>query len=257
MRVSKHLLALSAVALLGACTNTGQGFKGDLKDFAHWVNGKPSHMEKKLGKIPTGYAGQNKRVLKPQAEPTMVAAADTGPAQQWNDLGAYDSGMPPVGEDYNQSVTVYPVDGQPRYMNDGAYYEDQPMYDAQGSLVQQVYFKHGSSKLSKSDRESLKSFGRSLNNDGSVGLTVVGHASQRVSGVSDPSRKSAINFEMAQKRANAVTMTLKDAGVNPGWVETVSRGDQEPNANPGSMGQEAADRRAEVYLHEQVIAPAY
>lgn len=254
MHISKHLLTLSAVMLLGACTNTGQGVKGDLKDFAHWVNGKPSHMEKSFGKVPTGYAGQNRRVLKPQAEAPMVAAA---PVQQWNDLGAYDSGMPPVGEDYNQSVTVYPVDGQPQYMDDGAYYQEQPVYDGQGSLVQQVYFKHGSSKLSKSDKESLKSFGKSLQNDGSVGLTVVGHASHRVNGVSDPMRKKEINFEMAQKRASAVTKTLQDAGVNPGWVETVSRGDEEPNANPGSMGQEAADRRAEVYLHEQTAAPAY
>ena len=190
-------------------------------------------------------------MLKPKPQ---VAEA---PAQQWNDLGAYDNGMPPLGEEYNQNVTVYPVDGQPQYMDDGAYYQEQPVYDSQGQLVQQVYFKHGSSNLSKSDKDSLKSFGKTLQNDGSVGLTVVGHASQRVNGVSDPSRKHDINYKMAQKRANAVTKTLKEAGVNPGLIQTVSKGDAEANPYPGSMGQEAADRRAEVYLHEQAVAPAY
>ena len=79
-------------------------------------------------------------------------------------------------------------------------------------------------------------------------VTVVGHASRRVDGVTDPVRRKMINFQMAQKRADAVVRELKKAGANPSWVQAVSQGDDTPNPDPGAMSQEDADRRAEVYV---------
>jgi outer membrane protein OmpA-like peptidoglycan-associated protein len=57
-----------------------------------------------------------------------------------------------------------------------------------------------------------------------------------------------INFKMAQKRANAVTSELIRAGVTPDWVVASSAGDEQPNPHRHGKTQEAADRRAEVYL---------
>lgn len=240
MRITKMVFSLAALLFLGACGQTGQGVKADIKDWGHWMSSRPSHMEKKMGKFPTGYAGHNPRgvVLKPPATQALA----------WNEVAAYDAVPPMVaGQEYNEDVTVYPVEGGPVYYADAGYPPPVTYYDY-GQLVQQLFFAHGSASINSADRSGLVSFGSSLQGAEGVSLTVVSHASKRVNGVSDPVRKKEINFEMAQKRANAVTMALKNAGVNPAWIEAISKGDEEPNPNPGGMSQEDADRRAEVFM---------
>lgn len=271
MRIRGFLISILMASCLSACTSTPDG--RPTLDIDNWFRGEPSAMEKNVGRLPTGYAGQNRHnVLKPPRR--VVTEVTTTQAPSWSEIQNYDEqGMPydfapidgsahvavvpppPQGIPYNKDVSVFPVDGMPAgqgYSYTSAPYPvagDPARYDFYGQLVQQLYFAHGSSSLGNADRQKLRQLGdgvKRMAND--VSLTVVGHASKRVDGVSDPIRKKMINFEMAQKRAEAVTRELKKSGVNPAWVRTVSKGDDEPNAFAGGKPQEEADRRAEVYM---------
>lgn len=154
--------------------------------------------------------------------------------------------------EYNEDVSIFPVDG------DAAPY---PARNAEGvvmisgnavsgRLAQQVFFDYGSAKVAAVDRRSIRKLAKSIGDiTGRYRVNVVGHASKRVDHVADPVRRKVINFEMAQKRANAVTHELNDAGVIPDWVTSSSRGDEVPNPKRGNRTQEAADRRVDIYVN--------
>ena len=226
MRITKLVVTLSALLIMAGCTNTYRGAVYNVRDNFHWLKGEPSDMEKKWGPVPTGYAGQNPHppILKPKPRDLV-----------WNEVGTYDSAPPPIGSEQG-NVTVYPVDGDSGYPQETVYVD-------YGQLIQQLYFEHGSSLIGSADKSALVAFGKSIkNSQNNVALTVVGHASMRVDGVQDPVRRKTVNFEMAQKRANAVTMALRKAGVTPGWIEAISRGDDD------ATGNETSDRRADLYM---------
>jgi len=153
---------------------------------------------------------------------------------------------PPIVE-YNPSVAVFPVNGDMSPYTqvnavDGSYMGG-------GEMVQQVYFAHGSASISRIDHKNLHELAQSLvHNASDYKLDVVGHASKRVNGVRDPIERRMINFKIAQRRANAVANELLQAGVTPGWIVASSAGDGEPNPHRAGKSQEAADRRAEVFL---------
>lgn len=200
----------------------------------------------------------------------------------WDTLDSYDArnpqlpgtGLPPCPPDhkpsahsevrYNENVKVYPLDDldaapsdmpcetNPATAPSAAAMGGAPMAvpaGVYGEMVEQLFFDHGSSRIGKIDRKSLKELAASLaTTGGTYDLTVIGHASQRVDGVTDPLRKKMINFEMALKRATAVAAELRKAGVKHGWVKSMSKGDEAPNPAPGDKDQESADRRVEVYM---------
>lgn len=226
MRIAKLVVAFLALSFMAGCTNTYHGAKDNIRDNLHWLHNEPSHMEKNWGPAPTGYYGQHKRatLLKP--------VANTGKLV-WTEVPA------PVAV-AEGPVTVYPIDGaQPVQYADNDYNSVTVDY---GQLMQQLYFDHGSAVISRADRAQLMNWGRSVKDQQGVAITVVGHASLRVDGVTDPVRRKEINFEMAQKRANAVTSALQKSGVMRGWIEAISKGEEE------ATGNEAADRRADVFM---------
>lgn len=169
----------------------------------------------------------------------------------------------------NDSVSVYPLDGDAREVQTFAvpaysevpYEQQQPqkltladkvVAERYGDLLQRVFFAHGSDRIGKNDRSQLKTLSQGLGRtETDLSVTVVGHASKRVDGTNDPIKKKMINFEMAQKRANAVTIEMTNAGVSPGWVQTVSQGDSEPNRMAAGRSQEEADRRVEIYVDRE------
>lgn len=150
---------------------------------------------------------------------------------------------------YNPSVNVFPVDGdlapytQLESVN-GSY----GGYTGDGALAQEVFFAHGSAHIGKMDRKNLRELAGSLSNNGGYRVDIVGHASHRVNGVSDPVEKKMINFKMGQRRAGAVADEMSQAGLSPDWIQTSSIGDEEPNRRRNGKSQEAADRRAEVFV---------
>ncbi len=156
---------------------------------------------------------------------------------------------------YNQSVNVFPVDGDAEpytQMTSGGFGNpaaNNGYATVSGAMVQQIFFAHASARVSKTDRGNLQQLAEALvHSTDSYGLSVVGHASKRVDHVRDPIERKMINFKMAQKRANTVTTELRKAGMDPRWILASSRGDEDPNVKHGNKTQEAADRRAEVFV---------
>jgi outer membrane protein OmpA-like peptidoglycan-associated protein len=262
MRFSKFAFSFMAAMVLAACTNTWDGVKKDYADTHGWAHRKSNtRLERSIGLAPTGYYGQNRRgvVLKPTGLETGGADVAMGSQLNWRQIdGYYDQtdNMAPIGSteigpeavNYGEDVTVYPVDGAPVAVASAP--ETPAFTGTYGRLVQKIYFPHGSSQIKQMDRKSLKQFAGGVGTT-DVAVTVVGHASARVDGVTDPVRRKMINFEMAQKRANAVTRELKKAGLNPGWVQAVSKGDEEPNDDTVGKDQESADRRVELFVNDR------
>lgn len=218
MRFSRFFMVLSAVLMLSAC-GTVHDDPAKHNDLSNWLNSRPSKIEEHTWKMPTGYAGQNNRLREVKSAGGSVS---TFPLE--DDMPA------PIGSEQQQVVQLSP-----------------PSAGEYGQMAGQIFFLHGSSRLTGPEKRDIASVASSVGSGAPVGITVVGHASQRVDGVTDPIRRKEINYEMAQKRAVAVTRELSKAGVNPAWIQSVSKGDDEPNASPGGRSQEAADRRVEIY----------
>ena len=239
-RFTKTVLSLSAALLLSACSGTMHGIHNDSEDIGRWTQGKPSHMERNWGSPPTGWNGQHEyrdRLLKPQPQ-GLDAKWKIEERNKWRQVDSVTTDTTTT-----DSVTVYPVDG-------GAPVDAATANTNYGQLSEQVFFKHGSAHIKNDDKQRLETFGSSLRGEPNVAVTVVGHASTRVNTTNDPVRRKEINFEMAQKRATAVTGVLKHSGIEPGMVTAVSEGDEVPNTDPGSRDQEFADRRVEVYMNK-------
>jgi len=226
MRFIRFSFSLLAVIMLTACTASAKKEDG-------WVAKTEKTIEDVTGyPIPTGYAGA-RRLLKPPVEEAEAVAEVS-----WNEIDNYN--VPPAMP--TEPMAVYPTDGMTTVV--GSNY---------GSLMQQVFFLYGSDRIAAGAQAELGNLAASLMQTqyGALSVTVVGHASEEVKGIADPVRRKAINFEMAQKRANAVMGVLTAAGLNPVWVQVVSKGDEEPNMNPGDKPQELADRRVEVFVAGQ------
>lgn len=226
MRFSRVLLSVSAAVLLSACASIHDD-PSKHSDVDNWMNGRPSRLEQKTGyRWPTGYAGQNEANLR-------ELRSDDGAVSVFPIDQAAPAPKPAVAPDMAPVTMTPPV--------------DMTTQEDYGQMMLQLFYRHGSSALTAGERKQIVNVAKNVSSAQPVALTVVGHASTRVDGVSDPVQKKMINFEMAQKRATAVTEVLTSAGVNPGWVQSVSKGDEEPNAVPGGRDQESADRRVEIF----------
>jgi len=271
MRLLKFILPVICALSLSACSGT-------------W-NGPKFTESSQLPPAPQGYTGQNKHglVLKPAAlapaapvesaalaPPPTVAAAEN--ASVWHQLPNYDTSyrtvqegmispsLAPIGSsasapqamNYNDAVKVFPLDDDGVPMTAPVYTAAaQPSVRPDGRMAEQIFFRHASARIGRGDGKKLLTLAKSVRGE-NVSVIVVGHASARVDHVTDPVRRKMINLAMAQKRANAVTRALHRDGLKPSWVQAVSRGDEEPNPlPPPGMSQEAADRRAEVYVDDK------
>lgn len=205
---------------------------------------------------------------------------------QWNEIGTYNGELPaaatyqaPVMQapayqqpalpsvSYGDSVRVFPLDAAdaaapyitPSYATTSGYQvapssgiglSSAISAQTYGQIVQRIYFGDGSTSVKLADKKLLKDLARAINRtQNDVRVTVVGHSSKPATGGDQVGKKMA-NFTIAQKRAEAVTAQLRGGGLSSGKIQTVSKGDDEPNMNSGGMRQEDADRRVEVYVSE-------
>ena len=283
MRIFNLVVVLSSVLLLAACgfknnqpelTKGGSEFtksvSKDASEFARNVSKDVSEFVTDVaGTMPSGYYGQNSEPVSKPFSVVVEEPVESVKKNVWNTIDHYNAKDPmlsaehlvamppqehpvvlspePISEPvkYDNSVVIYPVNWnkdispQPNYMDVGR------------EMVQQMFFEHGSSRISKVDSENLRGLATSLVQIAKYHqLFVIGHASTRIDNVTDPVKKKIINLEMARKRANAVRRELNKAGVKPDWILVTSSGDKEPNPNPGGKSQEAADRRVEIYMDD-------
>ena len=271
MRIFNLVVVLSSFLLLAACSfengrpelsKSGSEFK---KAFSEDVSEFVTNV---AGPLPSGYYGQNSEVVSKPLLAVVEEPAESVSKNVWNTIDHYNAKDPMLSVEhlvapsqeqpiaplqelmsepvkYDNSVVIYPINWnadtppQLKYMDVGR------------EMVQQIFFEHGSSRISKVDSESLRGLATSLVQIAKYyQLFVIGHASTRIDNVTDPIKKKTINLEMAQKRADAVKRELNKAGVKPDWILVTSSGDKEPNPDPGSRSQEAADRRVEVYMDD-------
>lgn len=99
-------------------------------------------------------------------------------------------------------------------------------------------FAVNSAKLSKGDRKALEKMGRSLNADGSLSLTVAGHADVR--GPAD------YNYRLGLRRAQSVKMFLVARGVSSNRISVVSFGESAPVCSEMTEDCHAKNRRARI-----------
>lgn len=239
---------LSVLAFSG-CTNTWEGLKKDAQDTKQWAHHQPSGLEQSIGPAPTGYAGQKEASFPASAE--LTGLYEIEPAESSVDQNTAKKLAPVTYE--GGAVSVFPVDA------DSSPYEDKG-YDyvrmgqengaiSSGTMETQLFFAYGSSRIGTHERRKLHQLAAQLHEQESAyKVNIVGHASKRVDYVTDPVSKKMINFEMALKRATAVTQALRHEGIRPDLLMATSIGDTMPNPNPGLKTQEASDRRVEVYV---------
>ncbi len=232
MRVSKIILAISGVLLLGACANgSPQWMRGD-SSYPSWWRGYGSDLQGPVLK-PQGPQGKQSDDLSAKFwrrtdgyGRSPVVTTDT--QQQMQSPGAKTSTGNAV--EY-RDVTVYPVDGDAQpyddmkfdFTNKVAHMPDAgaPAPAAQASA--QAFFGLGKSVVGAHDRGALRQLVIDLQHaGGKYTLRVVGYASRDAQDT--PARVRA-NDALAQKRADAVAQVLTGAGVKASKIKTFSRGD--------------------------------
>jgi len=108
------------------------------------------------------------------------------------------------------------------------------------SLPNNILFATDSSAVSGSAQNDLFAVARSLNNNPNSTISVIGHT--------DNVGDAAYNFDLSQRRAQSVASVLISAGVNPGRIQSIGRGEDSPIASNLNEGGRAQNRRVEIVI---------
>lgn len=114
--------------------------------------------------------------------------------------------------------------------------------------IETVFFRDGSSQLSKKARARIRAAYRAHRAEGGV-LRVVGHASSRTRNL-DPMRHHLANFRISMSRANRVAHELIKMGVKADRIFTEAMSDSQPAYTEVMPAGEGANRRAEILLEK-------
>lgn len=110
-----------------------------------------------------------------------------------------------------------------------------------------IYFSHGSSNLSASDRAQISEVAALHKKRGEGSVRVVGHASSRTNNLPVNAHLLA-NFDASMDRANAVANELMRKGVAASDLVIEAVGDRAPEYYESMPAGEAGNRRAEIFL---------
>ena len=108
------------------------------------------------------------------------------------------------------------------------------------SLPNNILFATDSATVSGSAQSDLFAVARSLNNNPGTTVSVVGHT--------DNTGDASYNFDLSQRRAQSVTSVLINAGVNPGRIQSIGRGEDAPVASNLTSEGRAQNRRVEIVI---------
>ena len=108
------------------------------------------------------------------------------------------------------------------------------------SLPNNVLFATDSAVVSGTSQSDLFAVARSLNNNPNSTISVIGHT--------DNTGEAAYNFDLSQRRAQAVTSVLINAGVSPQRIRSVGRGEDAPIATNLTAEGRAQNRRVEIVI---------
>ncbi|MEJ6397386.1 OmpA family protein [Yoonia sp. 208BN28-4] len=108
------------------------------------------------------------------------------------------------------------------------------------TLPQDILFATDSATLTGALQNDLVAVARSLNNNPGTTVSVIGHT--------DNVGEAGYNFDLSQRRAQAVTSVLINAGVSPSRLRTVGRGEDQPIASNLTADGRQQNRRVEIVI---------
>lgn len=108
------------------------------------------------------------------------------------------------------------------------------------TMPQDILFATDSTYVQAGLRDDIQTVGLSLNRYPDTTVQVVGHT--------DNTGSAAYNQDLSQRRAGAVADILIDAGVSPGRIRTIGRGEDAPIASNLSPEGRAQNRRVEIII---------
>ena len=108
-------------------------------------------------------------------------------------------------------------------------------------------FSSGSSKLSKTMKESIDKLAVALKSSPDKVIQVNGHT--------DSTGSEAYNQKLSEKRAESVNYYMASIGIEPGIINSMGLGESSPRANNNNKQGRALNRRIEITI--QVIPAQY
>ncbi|WP_106745117.1 OmpA family protein [Yoonia maritima] len=107
-------------------------------------------------------------------------------------------------------------------------------------LSQDLLFATDSTAVSGVSQNELLIVARSLNNHPNTTVNVVGHT--------DNTGAAAYNFDLSQRRAQAVASVLRSGGVSSSRIRAIGAGEDQPVASNLNASGRAANRRVEIII---------
>lgn len=108
------------------------------------------------------------------------------------------------------------------------------------NLPQDILFETESASLRPDLQSDLRALASNLQQFPATSVQVVGHA--------DNTGSAAFNQDLSQRRAQSVAATLASAGVNPGRVSALGRGEDQPIASNLTPEGRQQNRRVEIVI---------
>lgn len=108
------------------------------------------------------------------------------------------------------------------------------------TLPQDILFATNSTSVSGASRSDLNSLAGSINRYPNTTVNVIGHT--------DNVGEAAFNFDLSQRRAQAVTSVLINSGVTPSRVRSIGRGEDAPVATNLTAEGRQQNRRVEIVI---------
>lgn len=199
-------------------------------------------------KAPTGYSGDYQVQGNSSVEIYNDGFADV-PAP-YQDI--YGGGLNVAN---NSSVTIYPLDGGMPMVNTGMAMNSMgggmmpSAMGYQGGMMggsdNQIFFKHGSSRLGSGDMRRLSQIADAAKFAPVSRITVAGHASPPTQVGSNSASAHALNLKESANRSVAVSQALIKKGVPAEKIKTVSWGATMPTGN------NSQDRRVDIIMGER------
>lgn len=108
------------------------------------------------------------------------------------------------------------------------------------TLPQDILFDTNSTAVSGFAQNDLRTLANSINQYPNTTVNVIGHT--------DNVGEAAFNFDLSQRRAQAVTSVLLNAGVAPNRIRSIGRGEDAPIATNLTAEGRQQNRRVEIVI---------
>ncbi|MDG1377478.1 MAG: OmpA family protein [Yoonia sp.] len=108
------------------------------------------------------------------------------------------------------------------------------------TLPQDILFDTDSTTVSGASQNDLYTLARSINRYPNSTVNVVGHT--------DSTGDASYNFDLSQRRAQAVASVLMNGGVAPQRIRSIGRGEDQPVASNATPAGRSQNRRVEIII---------